>query len=85
MNKFFTQIFIPIWADERKWCKYARNDNIEGASQCPMLCSLLNQRPYCQLNGSSRKSPCAFDEPDDAVIWQKINESVAEYKARGWA
>jgi hypothetical protein len=75
----------PSWADERKWCKYARRDDIEGASQCPMLCSRPNQRPYCRLNGSRARSLCVFDEPDDSIIWQEINKSVAEYKANGWA
>jgi hypothetical protein len=77
-------ILTPIWADERKWCKYARNDDVDGASQCPMSCSLPNQRPYCRLNGSKRQSPCVFDEPNDAAIWQEIRQINAEYEARGW-
>lgn len=84
MNNSSVKILTPIWTDERKWCKYARNDDIDGGNRCPMLCNQPNQRPYCRLNGNERKSPCAFDEPDEAMIWQEINQSVAEYKARGW-
>ena len=78
-------VITPIWADERLWCKYARRDDVNGASQCPMLCSQPNRRPYCRLNGSERRSPCVFDEPNDAPIWRDITESVAEYRARGLA
>ena len=80
-----SDLIIPVvWADERKWCKHARKDDIEAAADCPMLCSRPNERPYCRLNGAERHSPCAFDEPDDAPIWHQINESLVEYQANGW-
>lgn len=73
------------WADERQWCRYALDNDAAGASTCPQLCSRRGQRPYCALNGAERRSPCAFDEPDDAPVWQRIRRylaSLAEMDAR---
>lgn len=78
-------VYTTVWADERKWCKFARRDDAAGSSQCPMLCNQPNQRPWCRLNGKQRMSLCVFDEPNDATIWLEITESVAEYQAKGWA
>lgn len=80
-----TLLVEPVRADERLWCKYARRDDAAGSGACPEFLGVPDQRPYCGLNGRERATPCAFDEAPDAQIWREIEESVTEYRARGWA
>jgi signal peptidase I len=70
------------WADERQWCKHAH----EGKR--PETCSMFGvgeHTPggFCKLNGYSieawgleaalaMRTPCVFDEPEDAPIWAKV-------------
>lgn len=55
-------------ADERVWCRHVLAGDAAGAATCDQLrggrCALVGDRG------------CAFDEPDDAPVWQK----VAAYK-----
>ena len=81
---FDAPILVPVLADERLWCKYARRDDASGAGGCPEFRGGPGERPYCGLNGIERSTLCAFDEAPDAQIWREIEESVAEYRARGW-
>jgi len=70
------------WADVRQWCKHAI------AGERPETCSMFGvdaHTPggFCKLNGYSveawgleaalaMRTPCAFDEPDDAPVWAKV-------------
>lgn len=64
----------PRWMDERICCRYARQDDQAGAAHCPQLASEPHCRPWCRLNGRQRQTPCVFDEPPTANIWQRIEE-----------
>lgn len=74
----------PARLDERLCCRYARNNDIIAAAACPSLRHEPNRRPWCGLNGSERRSPCVFDEPNDAAIWQRIRDYIVRCRARGW-
>ncbi len=72
-------IHAPLWGDERTWCKFARSNDIRAAVACPNL-----NNGCCSLNGAEAQSPCVFDEPPDAEVWNDIRGSVGEYRRRGW-
>lgn len=77
----------PLWGDERVWCKFARRNDIRAAVACPNLngCSPGGTaKGLCSLNGAETQSPCAFDEPPDAPVWDDIRGSVGEYRKKGW-
>lgn len=70
------------WADERQWCRHAHEG--ERPSECSMF-GTDEHTPggFCKLNGYSveawgleaalaMRTPCIFDEPQDAPIWAKV-------------
>ena len=79
-------VTIPILktasADERQWCKHAI------AGERPETCDMFATDEhtlggFCKLNGYSievwgleaalaMRTPCVFDEPEDAPIWAKV-------------
>ena len=66
------------WADERLWCGPARRKDQTAKATCPNY-----QNGYCSLNGSAN-TPCVFDEPETAKIWQRINAYVESCRQNGW-
>ena len=76
----------PLTADERQWCKYALANDDVGALSCPEFRREPddNTNTWCGLNGRDRRSPCVFDEPQTAPVWQRIKSYLAKCRARGW-
>lgn len=66
------------WADERLWCGAARRKDKTAQADCPNF-----KNGCCTLNGSA-KTLCAFDEPETADIWQRINAYVLTCQQNGW-
>ena len=70
------QMGIPglQWADERQWCKHAHTK--ERPATCTMFATdAATPTGFCRLNGYSdpaKRTPCVFDEPQEAAIWQKV-------------
>jgi hypothetical protein len=75
----------PRPMDERCYCRFALRGDRTGAASCPEFRPARpGQRSWCGLNGAERKSPCAFDEPATAEIWQRIGAYLGEARAKGW-
>ena len=54
------------WGDNRVCCRYARREDPTGPQKCGEFADGV-----CRL-GNGRW--CAFDEPESAVIWERIRE-----------
>jgi hypothetical protein len=84
MEESIKQITKPIkWLDDRIYCKHARAEDAAAAAACPER-RAGNSGPYCGLCGQARQLRCAFDEPENSDLWQRIRASVAEYRRKGW-
>jgi hypothetical protein len=85
MEATVTQQTKPIkWLDERLYCKHARQEDIDGAATCLERQQNAQGAIYCGLTGLARCLPCAFDEPENSDLWQRIRASVAKYQEEGW-
>lgn len=73
------------WADERLWCAYARHKQASAKATCEML-QEDESGHYCALNSPllPHRTPCAFDEPEEAEIWRQINAYIEKCKKNGW-
>lgn len=77
-----TSPVIPLlkaikWADERLWCGAVQRKQPEKRQGCSNL-----RDGYCALNGRL-KTPCAFDEPETAEIWQRTHAYIAWCNEKG--
>lgn len=82
-----TSPVIPLlkavkWADERLWCGAVQTKDAAKKESCPMV-RRDDQGCYCAANGSKQRTPCAFDEPETAEIWQRTNAYIAWCKEHG--
>lgn len=78
----------PPRMDERRYCRLAIDacgqaggvsaKNAAGAARCASLVR-EGKRTWCSLNGCEAKSPCVFDEPQSAEVWEEIREYVARW------
>lgn len=77
-----TSPVIPLlkaikWADERLWCGAVQRKQPEKKQDCSYL-----RDGYCALNGQLN-TPCAFDEPETAEIWQRTDAYIIWCKEKG--